>query len=837
MSLYITQTKDKLFITGLLCILASLFFFCIPAMGWASKDTSGLFICNYAITVIYFVMVWASKRLKKGREGLMPFFLFLILLLISAYSLNRDMVVFEKAVTWFAVLQIVLCINYIAFAFFQRYPKWLQFVMTFLLGISLVTFFYIACYLFPLYAASIIIFFVLGISLHSFVGLLFLIYTIVLVRKAIAYKQVLLYSFLGGVGISVVAIIAFIIQWGLITNDINTTYRHATVRENEGWPAWVTLAQNVPQNLLTEKVLKTGLVYSSAKKIDDFDLLWSMPSRNFDEEKKHDPLVVIATLFVGEVNLNEEHRIKLLETMYDSRHQAQERLWDGDDLITENINTAVRIWPQFGIAYTEKTLTVSNMALAQSWNGRQEEAIYTFHLPEGGVVTSLSLWIAGKEAKSILTTKQKADSAYKEIVGVQQRDPSVLHWQEGNTVSVRVFPVLAGESRKFKVGITAPLTRENGKMKYENIYFDGPSVAKAKEEVSLQFQQTPKGFESLAAFTPKNQQTYTRSGKYDAAWAIEMDDQPLANDVFCFDGKQYAVRPYQKQYAPVGFDTVYLDVNRSWTKEEFDSVYYAVEGKKVFVFNDELVQVTNDNKDDLFKQLHAFQFSLFPIYLIENANNSLFVSKSNEASPNLKDLEGSDFLDKVKLSMKDGRKLKFFNLGNTLSPYLKTLKEYRAFQYDHGMVKELQHKLAKQEFVKDIENDKLLVIDNAELAIVEDSCNQSAGAPDHLLRLFAYNHIMQKMGARFSKDTNETDELVAEAQKAYVVSPVSSLVVLETKQDYEQFGIKDSQNSLKNASLKSKGAVPEPHEWALIGVACLAMAVIKFYPSKKKVIS
>jgi hypothetical protein len=87
-----------------------------------------------------------------------------------------------------------------------------------------------------------------------------------------------------------------------------------------------------------------------------------MPSRNFDEEKKHDPLVVIATLFVGEVNLNEEHRIKLLETMYDSRHQAQERLWDGDDLITENINTAVRIWPQFGIAYTEKTLTVSNMA-------------------------------------------------------------------------------------------------------------------------------------------------------------------------------------------------------------------------------------------------------------------------------------------------------------------------------------------------------------------------------------------------------------------------------------------------------------------------------------------
>jgi XrtN system VIT domain protein len=141
--------------------------------------------------------------------------------------------------------------------------------------------------------------------------------------------------------------------------------------------------------------------------------------------------------------------------------------------------------------------------------------------------------------------------------------------------------------------------------------------------------------------------------------------------------------------------------------------------------------------------------------------------------------------------------------------------------------------------VKDIENDQLLVIDNAELAIVEKDCNQpvAAPAPDHLLRLFAYNHIMQKMGARFSEDTTDTDELVAEAQKAYVVSPVSSLVVLETKKDYEKFGIKDSENSLKNASLKSKGAVPEPGEWALILVACLTIGFIRFYPAKKKVLS
>lgn len=829
------KLNDKLFITGLLLILLSAFLFCIPLMASAYNGDGGFFICNYSIAVIFFVILLISKRLKKGNEGLMPLFLFLILLLISAYSLNRQMTVFQDSVTWFTVLQIGLCINYIAFAFFKRLPVWLQYIMTFLLGIAFITFLYIAIYLFPLFIISIIASFVLGISVHSFVGLLFVIYTIVLLKKVVANNQAFFISFLGGAGVSVALIIVFVVRWTLLTNELNTAWRQATVQENEGWPAWVTLAQKAPDDVLAKKILKTRLVYSTASgKMDDF--LWSVPSRNFGEEKKHDPLIMIASFFSGKVNISEENRIKLLESMYDSRHQAQERLWSGDDLLTEHINTAVRIWPQFGISYTEKVITVSNLAVQGRWSGSQEEAIYTFHLPEGGVVTSLSLWMEGKEAKSILTTKQRADSAYKQIVGYERRDPSVLHWQEGNTVSVRVFPVLAGESRKFKVGVTAPLSRDNGRMKYENIWFDGPSFSGAKEEISLQFQQTPQDFISPAVFKPAGRLAFARSGKYDPSWKIELADQPLSTDAFCFDGKQYNVRPYRKQYVPATINTVYLDVNRSWTKQEFNGVYNALKGRKVMVYTNALVEVTGENKEAVFAELHALKFSLFPVYLIENANTSVLISKSEPVSPNLKDLAGSGFLKEVKKSMQGAKKLKFFNMGNTLSPYLKTLKEYRAFQYDHGTIKELKSLVDKQVFVKDVESEKQVVIDNAEVAIVQDSCTLSSAAPDHLMRLFAYNHIMQKMGARFSEDTKDTDELVTEAQKAYVVSPVSSLVVLETKKDYERFNISESENSLRNASLKSKGAVPEPHEWALIIIACLVLLYVKFYPVKKNML-
>jgi XrtN system VIT domain protein len=835
MNPFTPKTTDKLSTGGWLAILLSLAFLCLPVVLPHSANSEALFICNYVIAVAYFICLLVSGRLRKGREGLYPFLLFLILFLISAYALNRQMVVFEKATTWFVVLQVILCANFVAIAFIKESPRWLQFLMTFLLGVALITFLYLACYLFPLYGLSALISFVLGVSLHSFVAVLFIIYILVLFKKVASGNKVLVRSFISGAGLSLAIVIIYVVQWAIITHTINTSYRRATVSENDGLPAWVSVAQQAPRSWFTEKILKADLVYSVAGKWDDF--FWRVPTRNFEEERKHDPLIMIATFFAGKVNLSEDTRIRLLESMYDSRHQAQERLWSGNDLYTEHINTAVRIWPQYGIAYTEKAITVSNAAMHENLGGTEQEAIYTFHMPEGAVVTSLSLWIDGKESPAVLTTKQKADSAYKEIVGRERHDPSVLHWQEGNTVSVRVFPVVAGESRKFKVGITAPLGRENGRMKYENIYFDGPTVADATEAITLQFQQAPQNFIAPAVFTPKGQQSFARSGRYDPSWNIELPDQPLSADAFCFNGKQYTVRPYQKVREAAHFKTVYLDVNRSWTKSEFDSVYNLVKHKQVFVYNNELVQVTDHNRESLFGKLHKYQFGLFPLFLIQDANTSLLISKSNNASPNVNDLEGSRFLASLKQSMHEARTIKLFNIGSTLSPYLKTLKEFRAFQYEHGTVNDLNELINKQVFAKNVEHNGQVVIDNAEVAIEEKDCTQPAAAPDHLMRLFTYNHIMQEMGAGLLTGKEADPTLVAEAQKAYVVSPVSSLVVLETQKDYERFNIKDGENSLKNASMKSKGAVPEPHEWALIIIAVGVIVFIKFRPVKKNLLS
>jgi hypothetical protein len=66
-----------------------------------------------------------------------------------------------------------------------------------------------------------------------------------------------------------------------------------------------------------------------------------------------------------------------------------------------------------------------------------------------------------------------------------------------------------------------------------------------------------------------------------------------------------------------------------------------------------------------------------------------------------------------------------------------------------------------------------------------------------------------------------------------VVTPTTSLIVLETQQDYERFDVKNTTNTLGNSSMFKKnnaGAAPEPHEWAIIMLCVLIL--IYFYRDK-----
>jgi XrtN system VIT domain protein len=534
---------------------------------------------------------------------------------------------------------------------------------------------------------------------------------------------------------------------------------------------------------------------------------------------------MLAVFFSGRPKLEREEQIELLQSMGSRKYERVDRLWSGNNLFTEHVSTDVKIWTACNISYTEKTLKVTNDADSNRWEGPQE-AIYTFYMPEGAVVTSLSLWINGVEEKAILTTREKADSAYKSIVGVEKRDPSVVHWQEGNRVSVRVFPIMPKQSRMFKIGVTAPLKRVGGKLQYDNIYFEGPPHDQAKEDILFDFVQPVIDEQMPASFTSMSGQSYKKSGKYESNWNMMIKDPGLSDCSFGFDNKVYSVAPYHKKLSPMTIDIAYLDVNKAWSWDEFNSVIEMLDDKLIYVYDVTLVRLEQKNKNEIWSRLRKREFSLFPLFAIKDAARSILISKSTEHSPNLDELANTEFMRKTKIYLTGANKIKLFNLGSPLSPYLKSLKEFRVFLYDKGDVSQLASLVKNLQFPDDIENDNVAIIHQSDMIIqVREGAGEFSG-PDHLFRLFTYNHIMQKLGSGLLTSRPPDLSLSEEAARAYVVSPVSSLVVLETAADYKRFDIKDGDVSLKNASLGSKGAVPEPHEWALIFISLFTLAFV-----------
>jgi len=820
------QKPDKLWITGIAVLLLSSLIFFIPKENGKDLIANGLFFVNYILVLIYLFILWINDRLRRGSNNLPHLFLLLNLALLSCYALDHALELFAPSTTWWTTLLIIAGINFTATLFFARMPFLLQGIVSFIAGVSLIAFGYLAILLAPGYLIGVLASFVIGLSLHLFVPAVYATYIIVFVVRANRINRRLkLFFFIGGLA-AVISITQYAIRWHSCVNAINTSLSTAKATNNN-LPEWISVAQSCPPSPMEETILKSvfadGIGYES--------MFGWLPRRNFNEKQAHDPLVVIAAAFSGATDLEGDQRFHILNALFDARHKTERRLWSGDDLVTTDITTDVQLWPQLHLSYTEANITVANPAAADSdrWNP-SEEALYTFHLPEGAVVSALSLYIDGKEQKAILSTRQKADSAYTTIVGKERRDPSVVHWQEGNTVVARVFPVTA-ESRRFKLGITAPLEKTGRKLVYHSIGFDGPPATAAKSTVHILPMQP--------LIHPEWPSTYPLH------WTLQCDDPGIATTTFQFDGKQYVTATPDHTSGPAGFRLAYLDLNSSWTIEEYASLLVSLANMPIYtsLAGDDLVKVTPANRDAIFAASSKRSFSLFPLHRITDAGHALLISKSTPNSPNLSDLNGSAFARQLQQWLDNGGQVRLYNIGDEISPYLRALRETGAIQYEKGDLYTLQSHLHHNDFPADAVAANEVLIEPAALVIrrTDDTTSRinNPSAPDHLLRLFAYRRILQQLKGHLPGNWPEADldagtPQVQMAQEAGIVSPVSSYVVLESQADYNRFNIQDNKNGLKNASLNGKGAVPEPGEWAILISILAVFAVIRFHRLRKQ---
>ena len=96
--------------------------------------------------------------------------------------------------------------------------------------------------------------------------------------------------------------------------------------------------------------------------------------------------------------------------------------------------------------------------------------------------------------------------------------------------------------------------------------------------------------------------------------------------------------------------------------------------------------------------------------------------------------------------------------------------------------------------------------------------------------MYAFGKVLEEQ-VKIQNDSLVQNQYVNLAKDANIVTPISSLIVLETDEDYKNNGIEKNVDTLGNASINNDGAVPEPHEWLLI---ILGSTILFFYYRKHK---
>ena len=205
------------FLTGYILLLISVIMYVFTEyVGTENFHSSfSMFVAHYIIALGYLLYLVYHKEfgiVKSFRKGNIDQTIVLTnLFLISAYSLNKDLIVFEDSVDWLCVYLIISSIVLLSLRFFSSQPRWVRRLQAFFLGSAMVLYLYMAMYVMnfmPMGAIGII---AMGMGGHIFVPLILLVCSVMIILFRFDKGELV---WLGAGSISVILIaIAFVIEW------------------------------------------------------------------------------------------------------------------------------------------------------------------------------------------------------------------------------------------------------------------------------------------------------------------------------------------------------------------------------------------------------------------------------------------------------------------------------------------------------------------------------------------------------------------------------------------------------------------------------------------------
>ncbi|MCC7029019.1 MAG: XrtN system VIT domain-containing protein, partial [Chitinophagaceae bacterium] len=405
-----------------------------------------------------------------------------------------------------------------------------------------------------------------------------------------------------------------------------------------------------------------------------------------------------------------------------------------------------------------------------------------------------------------------------------------LHWQEGNRVSVTVFPCTSKEVRMLKIGYTTPLQVNNNKLVYKDIFVEGPVFDRCRNDVHIASRLNLHDVKSSSVNLESGADMLTAQFTGDRDWDLQLPYTPLAAQSFSFNHQSFRLAEEKNDPTAFTAENIVLDINAGWTKKEFTALISASKNKKVWYASDEnTLSAIDGNAEQVWNTMSRKNFQLIPFHKVDPGNTVLIVKPALNA-PSYRDLDSSAYAIKLAQSVQRSvRPLHCFKINTPDRDLLySTLNDMQYLAVHPLSLDACLSALQKGTIDRPYADEQSVNIDDANMNIVRSYSDSNSGAPDHLMRLFYYKKILSQSAGYYFSKTNDAalQPCVQMANDAFIVSPVSSLIVLETDSDYNAMGIDQNSGSLLNATKKGKGAVPEPHEWVLLIFGTLALLVL-----------
>jgi hypothetical protein len=483
-----------------------------------------------------------------------------------------------------------------------------------------------------------------------------------------------------------------------------------------------------------------------------------------------------------------------------------------------------------GVSYLEWTLVFKNNAV---W---PQEARTEIALPEGGVVSRVTLWINGEEQEAAFGGRAETRQAYTNIVA-QRRDPLLVTTSGAGRALVQCFPVPANGEMKIRIGVTAPLELENleeGKVRLpylleSNFKIDNQTTHAVWVEAS----------QPLTTANDALKPERSEQGAYALRGLVRDSDLPGRAAIYARRSRNSGVSWGSDPHA--GNNTVIVQRAEEQRVTPPSRVVLVIDGSRAMrgardevaaslaklprnlsvaavVAGDEPMELAGADNAALARQLRALDYSGGRDNVPALARGWDIAAQEPGAAivwihgPQQVVFHPIEDLKQRWERRPQGPRLYDLPVANgsdVITASLDGVDAVRTIRSAGGFGSSLERLFASW----DGQSTQLVFVRDRAKAEKQTAGSRSPTASSHLARLWARDETLRLI----TMEKPQRDEAIKIASAYQIVTPVSGAVVLESEAQYKVAG-------LEQAPSDSVPTVPEPEEWALMLIVAMILA-------------